>query len=127
MSKQMPYTEAELRRAIEIINHAIPEGPVKCNYGWNTRVWFEPGQLPKEGWSYAENSHAEKVEWAYSGLVQLEIDLRNQIEGYQADIKTCHELLDSNGIGLAGEPLLARISDVVAEFKASTAPKAGDK
>lgn len=33
------------------------------------------------------------------------------------DIKTIHELLDTNGVGLSGEPLLARVSDVVAEWK----------
>jgi hypothetical protein len=33
------------------------------------------------------------------------------------DIKTIHELLDTNGVGLAGEPLMARVSDVVAEWK----------
>lgn len=33
------------------------------------------------------------------------------------NIKTIHELLDSNGVGLEGECLLSRVSEVVAEWK----------
>ncbi len=34
-----------------------------------------------------------------------------------SEIKTVHELLDTNDVGLIGEPLLARVSHLVADWK----------
>lgn len=44
-----------------------------------------------------------------------------QVMALRKDIKFIHELLDANGIGLTGEPLVARISDVVGELKTAQA------
>jgi hypothetical protein len=40
----------------------------------------------------------------------------DEMERLRAEIKTVHELLDTNGVGHMGSPLISRVSDVVAEW-----------
>lgn len=51
--------------------------------------------------------------WAESFRKQL----REERDAARAELKAVHECLDSNGYELPGEPLLARVSDLVSEIK----------
>jgi hypothetical protein len=50
-------------------------------------------------------------------ILEAERDsLQKRVSELEAALKTVHELLDTNGIGLSGEDLQHRVSDVVAQL-----------
>lgn len=84
----------------------------QCGADANALVSFPADETDPESTTISACGYCapKKHEEALAEAVQA-------INKLRAEVKQVHELLDTNGVGLAGEPLMARVSDVVAEWK----------